>query len=125
MRDLGIELENCIAELRYGVVAVNIWSAAAFLLPQSSWGAFPGHTYDDIQSGIGTVRNSLMFDKIEKTVYYGPFRTLPRALNLAPPRPPWFVTNRTAHITMKRLTKFAVKPGIRHLPGIFYSALKG
>lgn len=125
IRELGTNLENCIGELKYGVVAVNVWNAAAFLLPQSSWGAYPGHTYDDIQSGIGTVRNSLMFDRPEKTVYYGPFRPLPRALNLAPPRPPWFVTNRTAHITMKRITKFAVNPGIRHLPGIFYSAMKG
>lgn len=125
IQELGPELENCISDLKYGTVAINIWSAAAFLLPQSSWGAFPGHTYDDIQSGIGTVRNSLMFDKPEKTVYYGPFRSLPRALNLAPPRPPWFVTNKTAHITMKRITKFAVNPGIRHLPGIIYSALRG
>lgn len=125
IKELGIELENSIADLKYGAVTVNVWSAAAFLLPQSSWGAFPGHTYDDIQSGIGTVRNSLMFDQPEKTVYYGPFRPLPRAFNLAPPRPPWFVTNKTAHTTMKQITKFAVKPGFRYLPGIIYSALKG
>jgi len=125
MKAMGGELENCIADLKYGTVAVNVWNAVAFLLPQCPWGAFPGHTYDDIQSGIGVVHNSLMFDKPEKTVLYGPFRTLPRALNLSPPRPPWFVTNTTANSTMKRITKFAVKPQIIRLPGILISALRG
>jgi aldehyde dehydrogenase (NAD(P)+) len=125
MKELGDELENCIADLHYGAVGVNIWNGVAFLLPQCTWGAFPGHTYDDIQSGIGVVHNSLMFDKPEKTVLYGPFRTLPRALNLAPPKPPWFVTNKTAGKTMELISNFALKPSIFKLPGIFYSALKG
>ena len=125
IKELGDELENCIADLQYGAVGVNIWNGVAFLLPQLTWGAFPGHTYDNIQSGIGVVHNSLMFDKPEKTVLYGPFRTLPRALNLAPPRPPWFVTNKTANNTMKLLTNFALKSSLFKLPGIFLSALKG
>ncbi len=125
MKELGDELENCIADLQYGAIGINIWNGVVFLLPQCTWGAFPGHTYDDIQSGIGVVHNSLMFDKPEKTVLYGPFRTLPRALNLAPPKPPWFVTNKTANKTMERITNFALKPNIFKLPGIFYSALKG
>ena len=125
IKELGDELENCIAELKYGAIGINIWNGVAFLLPQCTWGAFPGHTYNNIQSGIGVVHNSLMFDKPEKTVLYGPFKTLPRALNLAPPKPPWFVTNKTAGTTMKRITKFALKPNIFGLPGIFISALKG
>jgi len=125
MKAMGTELENCISDLKYGTVAINIWNGVAFLLPQCPWGAFPGHTYDDIQSGIGVVHNSLMFDKPEKTVLYGPFRTLPRAFNLSPPRPPWFVTNKTANSTMKQITKFAARPGIWRLPGIFISALRG
>jgi aldehyde dehydrogenase (NAD(P)+) len=123
--ELGDELENCIADLQYGAIGVNVWNGVAFLLPQLTWGAFPGHTYDEIQSGIGVVHNSLMFDKPEKTVLYGPFRTLPRALNLAPPKPPWFVTNRTTNKTMKLLTDFALKSSLFKLPGIFLSALKG
>jgi aldehyde dehydrogenase (NAD(P)+) len=125
IKELGDALENCIADLQYGAVGVNVWNGVAFLLPQCTWGAFPGHTYDDIQSGIGVVHNSLMFDKPEKTVLYGPFRTLPRAFNLAPPKPPWFVTNRTANKTMRLITKFALRPSMIKLPGIFYSALKG
>ena len=125
IKELGDEFENCIADLKYGAIGVNIWNGVVFLLPQCTWGAFPGHTYNDIQSGIGVVHNSLMFDKPEKTVLYGPFKTLPRALNLAPPKPPWYVTNKTADTTMKRITKFALKPNILDLPGIFISALKG
>jgi len=41
------------------------------------------------------------------------------------PKPVWFVTNKTAHITTKWITKFAVNPGVQHLPGIFASALQG
>ena len=49
-----------IADLRYGTVAVNHWSAMNFLIGASPWGAYPGHTIDDVQSGIGWVHNALM-----------------------------------------------------------------
>jgi aldehyde dehydrogenase (NAD(P)+) len=41
------------------------------------------------------------------------------------PKPPWFVTNRTAHVTARRVAAFAADPGWRHVPGIFASALRG
>lgn len=123
-------LNKAVGDLKYGTIGVNIWNAVGFLLTQCTWGAYPGHTYEDIQSGIGTVHNTFMFDKPQKTVVYGPFRSLPRSwihgdLNLAPPKPVWSVSNKTAHITAKRITKFAVKPGFKHLPGIFIAALQG
>ena len=59
----------------------------------------------------------------------GPFRPSPRSVTRGelalPPKPPWFVTNRTAQTTAKRLTRFEADPGWRHLPGIFASALRG
>ena len=125
MKEMGSAFEDCLAEMKYGAIGVNIWNGVVFLLAQCSWGAYPGHTYDDIQSGIGVVHNSLMLEDVEKSVLYGPFRGAPRALNLAPPSPPWFVTNRTAATTMRRLTKFAVSPSPLHLPGIFAAALTG
>lgn len=122
-------LDKAIADLEYGAIGVNVWNAAAFLVTQCSWGAFPGHTFNNIQSGIGTVHNTFLFDKPQKTIIYGPFRVLPRAwvhgdFNLMP-KPLWFVTNKTAHITAKRITKFAVNPGFKHIPGIFIAALRG
>lgn len=59
----------------------------------------------------------------------GPFRPAPRALlhgELAiSPKPPWFVDNRTAAGTGKRLTGFAARPRWGALPGIFSSAIRG
>ena len=34
-------------------IAINAWTGLGFLSAQSPWGAFPGHTLDDVQSGIG------------------------------------------------------------------------
>ncbi|QKW25485.1 hypothetical protein HUT11_04590 [Streptomyces seoulensis] len=41
------------------------------------------------------------------------------------PRPPWFVTHRTAAVTGRRLTAFAARPGWAKLPGLFAAALRG
>ena len=87
-----------IAELRYGTVAINCWSGVAFLLAPCPWGAFPGHTLDDIQSGRGKVHNSFMLEKTERTVIEAPFRPFPRSLwhgeLTLMPLPPWFITHR-------------------------------
>jgi aldehyde dehydrogenase (NAD(P)+) len=41
------------------------------------------------------------------------------------PRPPWFVSNKTAHVTGKRLTYYAGDKKLSRLPGVFISALRG
>ncbi|HSS23666.1 MAG TPA: aldehyde dehydrogenase family protein [Mycobacterium sp.] len=127
--ELGPAHEEAIAELRYGTVAVNAWTGVGYLTPRASWGAFPGHSYDDVQSGIGVVHNALFFDRPQKTVVRAPFRPFPRSVAHAEfalsPRPPWFVTNRTAEVTGRRLTYYAADGKLRHLPGIFTSALQG
>ena len=46
--------------------------------PPRRLGAYPGHTYTDVQSGIGAVHNALMLDKPLKTVVSAPFRPFPR-----------------------------------------------
>jgi acyl-CoA reductase-like NAD-dependent aldehyde dehydrogenase len=129
LRSLGGRLDELIAQLRYGTVGVNCWSGVGFLTPRASWGAFPGHTVDDIESGTGVVHNALLVDRIERTVLRGPFRPSPRALVhgelTLSPKPPWFVTNRTSEVTARRLTAFAAKPRLRLLPGILISALRG
>jgi len=59
----------------------------------------------------------------------GPFRPAPRSVingELAlSPKPPWFVTNRTAATTGRRLVEFTAEPSWQRLPGIFASALRG
>ncbi|MFT4745131.1 MAG: acyl-CoA reductase-like NAD-dependent aldehyde dehydrogenase [Nonlabens sp.] len=126
---LGQGLDQAIADLRYGTVALNAWTGVAFLTARASWGAFPGHTLDDIQSGIGVVHNALLLDHTERTVVRGPFRPFPRSLATGQlsisPRPPWFVTNSTADTTGRLLTDFAAHPRWAALPAIFVSALRG
>ncbi len=128
-RELGPELDRALAGLRYGAIGVNVWNAVAFLLAQASWGAYPGHTPAEVGSGIGVVHNTFLFDQPEKTVARGPFYQFPRSwMHGDPsllPRPPWFVTNRTADTTARRVANFAIDPGWRHVPGIFLSALRG
>ncbi|ROZ88959.1 aldehyde dehydrogenase family protein [Gordonia sp. OPL2] len=126
---LGDDFETMIADLRYGTVAVNAWTAVGFLTAAATWGAFPGHTIDDIQSGTGVVHNAFLLADVERTVVRGPFRPAPRAIlhgewSLSP-KPPWFVTNRTAATTGRLLAEFAAHPRPTRLPAIFAFALRG
>jgi len=50
---LGDAFERMIAGLAYGTIAVNHWAAASYVLAVAPWGAYPGHTLQDVGSGIG------------------------------------------------------------------------
>jgi len=110
-------LDQGIAELRYGTVSINHWAAVAYGLVVTPWGAYPGHTAQDIQSGTGMVHNTLMFSRVEKGVVRAPFTVKPK--------PPWFVNHRTSNDLGRRLTRFEADPGVLKLPGIFSLALRG
>ncbi|MEU2930996.1 aldehyde dehydrogenase family protein [Streptomyces sp. NPDC007251] len=122
-------VETAMAGLRYGTLGINCWSAVGFLLGFTPWGAFPGHTRQDIGSGTGFVHNAFMLEDVEKTVLRAPFAPAPRGLVTGDPslspRPPYFVTNRTALTTVERVTRFTTAPSMRKLPGILASALRG
>ncbi|MFF3885797.1 aldehyde dehydrogenase family protein [Streptomyces sp. NPDC001914] len=122
-------VNEAVSALRYGTLGVNCWSAFGFLLGYTPWGAYPGHTRQDIGSGTGFVHNAFMLEDVEKTVLRAPFAPAPRGLLTgAPslsPRPPYFVTNRTGRTTMRRLTAYTARRGVSGLPGIFLSALRG
>ena len=87
------------------------------------------HRLDNIQSGRGVVHNALLLDRTERTVVHGPFRPSPRSILHGEwsisPKPPWFVDNKTAATTGRRLSRFAARPRWRALPAIFASALRG
>lgn len=128
-RELGERWESILADLRYGCVGINAWTGLGFLAVQTPWGAYPGHTLDDVQSGIGFVHNTYMFDRVERTVIEAPFRPFPRNLLHGSftllPKPPWFVTNRKAHVLGKLLTGFQHRPSFLKIPRIFLNALLG
>ncbi len=113
---LGDGFERAIADLRYGTVAVNAWTAFGFLTPTATWGAFPGGTVDDAPSGIGIVHNAFLLDRVERTVVRGPFRPFPRSVSSLRagaglsvlPKPPWFVTARTGAAVCEGFTRFRI-----------------
>ena len=129
IEQLGWRFQESIARLRYGTVAVNAWTGVGFLTARATWGAFPGHPLEDIQSGRGVVNNALLIDDTERTVVYGPFRPAPRSLRHGElsltPKPAWFVSNKTAATTGRLLTDFVYRPSWRAMPAIFASALRG
>ena len=113
---LGAGFERAIADLHYGTVAVNAWTAFGFLTPTATWGAYPGGTVDDAPSGIGIVHNAFLLDRVERTVVRGPFRPFPRSATSAVrgyglsvlPKPPWFVTSRTGAAVCEGFTRFRI-----------------
>lgn len=123
------KFEEIITELRYGSISVNAWSALGFLALQTTWGGFPGHTLDDVSSGIGTVHNTYMFDKAERSVITGPFRPFPRSVFSGSPtvlpKPPWFITHKRARQLCADLTRFQHKPSWTKIPKILVNALRG
>ncbi|GAA1999617.1 aldehyde dehydrogenase family protein [Microbacterium ulmi] len=113
---LGGGFERAIADLRYGAIAVNSWTAFGFLTPTLTWGGFPGGTLRDVESGIGVVHNAMLLDGVERSVTRGPFRPFPRSAGAAVrggrfsalPKPPWFVTSRTGAVVSEGLTRFRI-----------------
>lgn len=101
--DLGKQrVDQAIADLRYGNVGVNAWTGANFALGVTTWGAYPGHTSEDIGSGQGVVHNTFLFDHPEKSVIRAPFRFRPT--------PIWFGDHRTLGKLGSRLVDFESSP---------------
>jgi hypothetical protein len=115
--EVAAAVERAVADLRYGTIVLNHWPAVGYAMGASPWGAYAGSDLFDVKSGIGTVHNSLMFSRVQKTVFRGPFR--------AWPTPPWFVTCRTAHVIGRRLTHFEAAPSLARFLSVFGAAIRG
>jgi hypothetical protein len=115
-RQVGEAMERAVADLRYGSIGVNVWHATAFALGTTTWGAYPGHPIEDIQSGNGVVGNAYMFDRPQKSVVRGPFR--------ARPKPVWFATQSRPLPVMRRLLAFEAAPSATRLAGVLAAAFR-
>ena len=135
MEALGEGFERAMADLRYGTVAINAWTAFGFLTPTLTWGAFPGSTPADVQSGLGVVHNALLLDRVERSVVRGPFRPFPRSVPLMArslslskgtvlPKPPWFVTARTGATVSEGFTRFRMDGDWVRLAGTLVQAFR-
>ena len=114
-RRLGSGFLDRVAALRYGTVAINHWAALAFMLGTTTWGAYPGHPLNDIQSGRGIVHNAFMVDDPERSVVRGPFRPLVK--------PPWYVTHPHGHEIGPLIAALEHAPAWSKLPRLLRYAL--
>ncbi len=111
------EIDQAIADLKYGSIGINIWNAVAFLLPNGTWGAYPVNDVTEVASGLGVVHNVYLLEGTQKTVGYGPF--------VQSPKPPWFATNKNSRKINKIFAHYSIDEKKSRLPGLFYQAFKG
>jgi hypothetical protein len=114
---IAAALERAIGRLRYGAVTVNSWSGLVFAYGTPPWGAYPGSTRADIQSGTGWVHNTPMLEGIEKAVLRHPLTIIPK--------PATFPSHRTAHKLLKRLTYLEESASWANVPGVIAAAMRG
>jgi acyl-CoA reductase-like NAD-dependent aldehyde dehydrogenase len=113
---VGGRIEAAVGALRYGSIGLNLWHAYSYAFGTTTWGAYPGHTATDIQSGTGVVGNALMFDRPQKSVVTGPFR--------ASPEPPTFATSKSAARVLRKYVAFQLDPRASRVPGLVAAALR-
>ncbi len=109
-------IERAIDDLCYGTIGLNVWGAVGFPLGLTPWGAFPGHSLDDIGSGRGFVHNARLVDRPQKTVARAPFVLVPK--------PAWSVFHSHSATTLRRSTAFEARPAWHRLPALFAAAAR-
>jgi acyl-CoA reductase-like NAD-dependent aldehyde dehydrogenase len=110
-------VERAIARLRYGTVCVNAFPGMSFAFGSPPWGAYPGSTLADIQSGQGWVHNTAMLEGIEKVVARFPLMSFPK--------PAYFPGHRTVHTLMRRMTALEENGSWLRVPGVVFAAMRG
>lgn len=114
---LGDRFDQAISDLRYGGIAINCWSGLNYGLVNATWGAFPGHPLDDIESGQGVVHNGLLLDHPEKSVLRAPF--------VMKPTPAWFTDHKNNLALGRKMVQFELSPSWLSVPGVAMQAFKG
>jgi acyl-CoA reductase-like NAD-dependent aldehyde dehydrogenase len=110
-------VDRALAGLRYGTVSVNAWAGLGYGLSELPWGAFPGNSRGEIDSGVGMVHNASMFSRAQKSVIRAPFKP--------PIKPAWYRSHRTVDRLAPRLVRFEASPSPWALPAITALALRG
>lgn len=111
------ELDGALRRLRYGTIGINQWAGLSFAWMSPPWGGYPGASLMDVQSGIGSVHNTYLLHRPQKSIVFAP-------LNMSP-KPVWFSTHRCPEKVAQRLLRLCVRPSILRLPALFAAALRG
>jgi hypothetical protein len=114
--DVAPAMDRAVRDLRYGSICVNAWVGMAFGTTVNSWGAYPGHTDADIQSGRGVVGNTYMLRDPEKSVVRSPFRFRPA--------PAWFSGHKNGERAMRALSAMEAHPSPATLAKLFAAAMR-
>lgn len=110
-------MEAATERLQYGTVGINQWTGVAYGLMSPPWGAFPVEHLSEVQSGLGSVHNTFLLDRPQKTVIRSPLSMFPR--------PVWFSTNRRPEAISWRLLELYSRPSVWRLPGLLAQAVRG
>ena len=110
-------LERAIGRLRYGAMTVNSWSGFVFSFASPPWGAYPGSTPADIQSGNSWVHNTPILEGIEKAVLRHPLTIKPK--------PAVFPQSPQVHTVMERVTTVEERASWSKVPGVIAAAMRG
>jgi hypothetical protein len=113
---IAAAFERAIARLRYGAITVNSWTGFLFAYGTPPWGAYPGSSPADIQSGTGWVHNTSMLESIEKAVLRHPLTIVPK--------PVTFANHRTAPTLLRRLTSLEKDSSWAQVPGVVAAAMR-
>eukprot|EP00163_Fabomonas_tropica_P031558 TRINITY_DN753_c0_g1_i1.p1 TRINITY_DN753_c0_g1~~TRINITY_DN753_c0_g1_i1.p1 ORF type:complete len:568 (+),score=175.19 TRINITY_DN753_c0_g1_i1:38-1741(+) len=108
------ELEEIVADMPFGSVGINIWGGFVATMSQLRWGGYPGHTPEDVQSGIGYIGNSNLWKNPQKAVLRAPFNHQARTKVLEP-----------GHFEkqFRRLSEYMSTPGFWTLTKLLSAAL--
>lgn len=107
--------QEALDELRYGSIAINHWAGVGFAFGELTWGAHPGHTPEDIGSGVGHVHNAFMFAKPQKSVIYGPFKPMLKM--------PWHFDHTRKREVLTRMADMYHAPSLLRVPMIALHSL--
>jgi len=110
-------LDLAVDALRYGTVAINTWGVLGYSLASTPWQGFQGATYEDPQSGFGTVHHTLLFADPVKTVIRAPFRP--------GMKPIWFPGRRRLPALARALQEYERSPRFGSFLRVALAALLG
>ena len=114
---IAAAIERAITHLKYGVVTINGFNGMEFASCVAPWGAYPGSTSTDIQSGKGWVHNTVMLEGIEKAVMRWPLVSFPK--------PAWHPSHKTGHKLMRKLIELERNASWTKVPGVVFTAMQG
>jgi hypothetical protein len=110
------EVQQLIADLKYGGIGVNAWGGSTYGAVTGGWGAFPGESLNNVESGIGRIHNVLFLPHFQKFVLTCPI--------ISPAHNSLKADWRKEGNLMEAVGKFILHPGFSSLIGIL-SAVTG